>query len=85
VQDLEGEFVNQLTTKEDLREGRARLLLDEDGNSLVPRPEGLIDEEDDWEELQQLEGLGQGELCVNTVAFCVIVVKRVVEQGCCMV
>lgn len=68
AQDLEGEFVNQVVSKQDIREGRARLLLDEDGSAMVPRPEGLIDEEDDWEELQQLQGLGQGErvrgLCV---------------------
>ncbi|WIA17434.1 hypothetical protein OEZ85_014284 [Tetradesmus obliquus] len=57
--DLEGEFVNQVVSKQDIREGRARLLLDEDGSAMVPRPEGLIDEEDDWEELQQLQGLGQ--------------------------
>jgi hypothetical protein len=62
-QDLDGEFVNQLTTKEDLREGRAQLLIDNDGNAMVPRPEGVIDEEDDWEEMAQLEGLGQGGWC----------------------
>jgi hypothetical protein len=30
------------------------------GNAMVPRPKGLVDEEDDWEEMAQLEGLGQG-------------------------
>jgi hypothetical protein len=35
----------------------------------VPRPEGVIDEEDDWEEMAQLEGLGQGGrayICVSS-------------------
>jgi hypothetical protein len=71
-QDLDGEFVNQLVTKEDLREGRAQLLIDEDGNALVPRPEGVIDEEDDWEEMTQLEGLGQGGGCSNYLCYHVL-------------
>jgi hypothetical protein len=78
VQDLDGEFVNQLVTKEDLREGRAQLLLDEDGNALVPRPEGVIDEEDDWEEMTQLEGLGQGGLSLMGVNVFVIKIRLVV-------
>jgi hypothetical protein len=44
---------------------------------LVPWPEGLIDEEDDWEELQQLEGLGQGEPAVICVTVCVFVIRCV--------
>jgi hypothetical protein len=68
--------VNQVVDKEDLREGRARLLLDEQGNALVPRPEGLIDEEDDWEELDQLQGLGQGKINLPWWLFMVL-------QHCC--
>jgi hypothetical protein len=37
---------------------------------MAPRPEGVIDEEDDWEEMTQLEGLGQGGRCFNqSLAF----------------
>jgi hypothetical protein len=36
---------------------------------MVPRPEGVIDQEDDWEEMSQLEGLGQGEGAVTFVSF----------------
>jgi hypothetical protein len=78
VQDLDGEFVNQMVTKEDLREGRAQLLVDEDGIATVPPPEGLIDEEDDWEELQLLEGMGQG----GCWSICVL---QLVDRGICCV
>lgn len=49
-------------SQEDFEEGRARLLVDSAGNALVPKPEGLYDEEDDWEGLQAAqESLADGE------------------------
>eukprot|EP00878_Enallax_costatus_P015430 GHUV01016163.1.p1 GENE.GHUV01016163.1~~GHUV01016163.1.p1 ORF type:complete len:265 (+),score=53.69 GHUV01016163.1:456-1250(+) len=44
--DLDFEFTNSLTSQQDFKEGKAELLIDEDGNSTVPAPVGVIDADD---------------------------------------
>eukprot|EP00879_Flechtneria_rotunda_P027491 GHRR01029453.1.p1 GENE.GHRR01029453.1~~GHRR01029453.1.p1 ORF type:complete len:579 (+),score=190.72 GHRR01029453.1:283-2019(+) len=59
--DLDGEFVNQLFSREDFQEGRVQVAFDEQGRSLAPLPANIINEEDDWEEYDDLMAAGVGQ------------------------
>lgn len=50
LQDLDFEFTNSLVNQQDFKEGRAEILIDEEGNSTVPAPVGIIDADDFMDE-----------------------------------